>query len=112
MARLMVMVDGEWVYDPQAADALLSEIQANLDVLESMVAAHREWIPVAESQPAPDVEVLGWHPDDKVRTWLIATGVTVFGVAWSNWQTTDTEDFVRVLKPTHWRPLPSPPASA
>lgn len=76
------------------------------------IARLRKWTPVAEGQPAPDVEVLGWNPDDKVRTWLIATGVTVFGVAWSNWQPTDTEDQMRVREPTHWRPLPSPPASA
>jgi hypothetical protein len=90
----------------------IAKALAKLREQDAEIARLRKWTPVAESQPAPDVEVLGWHPDDKVRTWLIATGVTVFGVAWSNWQPTDTEDYVRVLKPTHWRPLPSPPASA
>jgi len=70
-----------------------------------------EWIPAAESQPDCDVEVLGWHQDDKVRTWYIATGVTVFGLAWSSWQPTDAEDDATVREPSHWRPLPRPPVS-
>jgi hypothetical protein len=72
----------------------------------------RRWIPVAEKLPELYVEVIGWHPGDRVRSWCRHGGVTVFGKAWESWMPTDREcDDCTVQQPTHWRPLPSPPAS-
>jgi L-arabinose isomerase len=73
-------------------NACLLEVATRLEEL----VAERRWIPITEKLPDLGVEVIGWHPDDRVRSWCRHGGVTVFGKAW---------------EPTHWRPLPSPPVS-
>ena len=72
------------------------------------------WIPVSERLPPLLTEVLGWHPDDRVRAWFRHSGTVQGGprkgVYWESWTPQDREcDDCNVKEPTHWMPLPEPP---
>mgnify|MGYP001547763830 FL=1 len=74
------------------------------------------WIPVSERLPELLTEVLGWHPDDRVRAWFRHSGTVQGGprkgVYWESWTPQDREcDDCNVKEPTHWMPLPEPPST-
>jgi 2-polyprenyl-6-methoxyphenol hydroxylase-like FAD-dependent oxidoreductase len=74
----------------------------------------RRWVAVSERLPPLLTEVLGWHPDDRVRAWFRHSGTVQGGprkgVYWESWTPQDREcDDCNVKAPTHWLPLPEPP---
>ena len=71
----------------------------------------RRWIPVSERLPPLMTEVLGWHKDDRVRAWFRHSGQPKDAPYWELWSPQDREcDDCEVDQPTHWQPLPPPPA--
>ena len=74
-----------------------------------------DWIPVTERLPELLTEVLGWHPDDRVRAWFRISGTVQGGprqgAYWEMWSPQDREcDDCKVKAPSHWMPLPAPPS--
>ena len=74
------------------------------------------WIPVEERLPPLMTEVLGWHPADRVRAWFRHSGTVQGGprqgAYWEQWSPQDREcDDCEVNEPTHWMPMPEPPAA-
>ena len=68
------------------------------------------WIPVEERLPPLLTEVLGWHPDDRVRAWFRHSGQPKDAPYWELWSPQDREcDDCKVHEPSHWMPLPQPP---
>ena len=56
-------------------------------------------------------EVLGWHKDDRVRAWFRHSGQPKDAPYWELWSPQDREcDDCEVDEPTHWMPMPEPPA--
>ena len=71
----------------------------------------RRWVPVGERLPPLMTEVLGWHPEDRVRAWFRHSGQPKDAPYWESWSPQDREcDDCRVDEPTHWATLPEPPA--
>lgn len=97
----------------------LEEIE-RLEAAKSRVgqkwAEKLRWIPVSDNLPPLLTEVLGWHPNDRVRAWFRHSG-TVHGgpregTYWEQWSPQDREcDDCEVDEPMFWMPLPSPPDS-
>jgi hypothetical protein len=84
----------------------------SLDEIGTM--AGMEWISVDERLPPLLTEVLGWHPDDRVRAWFRHSGTVQGGpqqgTYWESWSPQDREcDDCEVDAPTHWITLPEPP---
>ena len=91
-----------YVYD-EGHQIKLSERQ-----LQTLRASR--WIAVSERLPELLTEVLGWHPDDRVRAWFRHSGQPMDAPYWELWEPQDREcDDCNVKEPTHWLPLPEPP---
>jgi hypothetical protein len=87
-------------------------LEAVLPLLKA--AAVGEWVACSERLPPVLTEVLGWHPDDRVRAWFRISGTVQGGPRqgdyWEMWSPQDREcDDCNVKEPTHWMPLPEPP---
>jgi hypothetical protein len=81
----------------------------------AVLLAMPRWIPVSDRLPELLTEVLGWHPDDRVRAWFRHSGTVQGGprkgVYWESWTPQDREcDDCEVDAPSHWMPLPEPPS--
>lgn len=77
---------------------------------EAVMAAERlsgllRWVPTGERVPDIGSIVLGWHPEDEVRTWSRHAGNRGRVV----WGPTDENAVVSPNEPLCWMPLPEPP---
>ena len=57
-------------------------VRAALEYALTVVA---RWIPVEERLPPLMTEVLGWHPDDRVRAWFRHSGQPKDAPYWELW---------------------------
>lgn len=64
-----------------------------------------EWISVKERLPKDYEHVLAWEDE----TCFIAYP-TIYNVRWTVAFTEDCNGFTDTIEPTHWMPLPTPPA--
>ena len=72
--------------------------------------AGTQWISASERLPPLMAEVLGWHPEDRVRAWFRHSGQPKNAPYWEMWSPQDREcDDCNVEAPTHWMTMPEPP---
>lgn len=103
----------------EAADRLAND-QTHIAALQQEIEklrSGRQWVPVTERLPEPEVEVLlvakGWgnkmlyigylHPIKPEKSWL--TGIESKGSEWAIWGWS----YLREPIVTHWMPLPKAP---
>lgn len=71
------------------------------------------WIAASDRLPPLLTEVLGWHKDDRVRSWFRHSGHPKGAPYWETWSPMDREcDDCGVKEPSHWMDMPDPPGRA